>query len=63
IQDYAISPFVIGKATHLHPVVILFSVVAGEHLYGILGVILAVPVAASIKIIYSFVFDKIYQKK
>lgn len=62
IQDYAISPFVIGKATHLHPVVILFSVVAGEHLYGILGVILAVPVAASIKIIYTFIFERIHKK-
>lgn len=62
IQDYAIAPFVIGKATHLHPLLILFSVIAGEHIYGILGVILAVPVAASIKIIYSFIFERIYHK-
>ncbi len=62
IQDYAIAPFVIGRATHLHPLIILFSVIAGEHLYGILGVILAIPVAASLKIVYSFIFDKIRQK-
>lgn len=62
IQDYAIAPYVIGKATHLHPLIILFSVIAGEHVYGILGVILAVPVAATIKILYSFFFEKIYQK-
>lgn len=62
IQDYAIAPFVIGKATHLHPLIILFSVIVGEHLYGILGVILAVPVAASIKILYVFFFEKLSQK-
>lgn len=62
IQDYAIAPFVIAKATHLHPLIILFSVITGEHLFGILGVILAVPVAASIKIIYSFIFERIYSK-
>jgi predicted PurR-regulated permease PerM len=31
----------------------------GEHLYGILGVILAIPVAASIKVVYGFILDKI----
>ncbi|MGE5041567.1 MAG: AI-2E family transporter [Candidatus Levyibacteriota bacterium] len=63
IQDYGIAPFVIGRATELHPLLILFSVIAGERLYGILGVILAVPVAASLRIIYSFLFEKIYKKK
>ncbi len=60
IQDYGIAPFVISKATDLHPLIILFSVIVGEHLYGVIGVILAVPVAASIKIVYSFVFEKIH---
>lgn len=59
IQDYGIAPFVISRATDLHPLIILFSVIIGEHLYGVIGVILAVPVAASIKIVYSFVFEKI----
>lgn len=62
IQDYGIAPFVIGRATDLHPLLILFSVIVGERLYGILGVILAVPVAASIKIIYSFIFEKLKEK-
>lgn len=63
IQDYVIAPFVIGKATKLHPLVILFSVLAGEHIYGILGVLLAVPVAAMIKILLEFSFEKVNGKK
>ncbi len=59
IQDYLIAPFIIGKATKIHPLVILFSVLAGEHIYGILGVLLAVPVAATIKIIYQFTIEMI----
>ena len=59
IQDYLIAPFIIGKATKIHPLVILFSVLAGEHLYGILGVLMAVPVAATIKIIYQFAIEMI----
>lgn len=59
IQDYFITPYVIGRITKLHPLVILFSVLAGEHLYGILGVLLAVPIAATIKIIIEFISDKV----
>lgn len=59
IQDYLIQPYVIGRATKLHPLVILFSVLAGEHLYGVLGVLLAVPVAATLKILFEFVNLKI----
>jgi len=59
IQDYFIFPLVFSHTTKLHPLIILFSVLVGEHLYGILGVILAIPVAASIKIVYGFILDKI----
>lgn len=59
IQDYVFQPLVIGKATDLHPLLILFSVLAGERLFGILGIIIAVPVSASIKILYQFLFEQI----
>lgn len=62
LQDYLITPFVIGKATKLHPLIILFSVIVGQHLYGVLGVILAVPVAATVKIVYEFLLDKVNKK-
>lgn len=59
IQDYILSPFILGKAVRLHPLVILFAALAGGNLAGILGLILAVPVAASLKIILEFILDKI----
>jgi predicted PurR-regulated permease PerM len=59
IQDYVLSPYILGKAVRLHPLVILFAAIAGGHMAGILGLILAVPVAATIKIIFEFALDKI----
>lgn len=59
IQDYFIAPYIIGRITKLHPLVILFSVLAGQYLYGILGVLLAVPIAATIKIVLAYVSDKV----
>lgn len=58
-QDYFVTPHVIGRITQLHPLIILFSVLAGEHIAGILGVLLAVPAAATIKILIEYCLDKI----
>lgn len=62
IQDYFVNPYILGKITKLHPLVILFSVIAGEHTAGILGVILAVPLAGIIKIIFEYSLDKVSYK-
>lgn len=59
IQDYILSPYILGKAVRLHPLVILFAALAGGNLAGILGLILAVPLAASLKLILEFILDKI----
>lgn len=61
-QDYAITPYVMGKITRLHPLLILFAVLAGEHLLGILGLIVAVPIAAVIRILLEFSLDKINEQ-
>ena len=61
-QSYFVSPYVMGKMVGLHPVVILFSVIAGEHLLGPMGFVLAVPVAATIKILLQFYLDKINER-
>lgn len=58
-QDYFITPQVMGKITEIHPFLIFFAVLSGGHLFGILGYILAVPVAGTIKILIEFFMDKI----
>ncbi len=62
IQDYLINPLVMGKITKLHPLIILFAVLAGEHTAGILGLILAVPTACILKILLEFSLDKLNDK-
>jgi predicted PurR-regulated permease PerM len=59
IQDYLIMPHILGRITKLHPVVVLFAVLVGEHSAGILGLLLAVPVAAVLKILLEFSVDTI----
>lgn len=59
IEDVFVIPHVLGHATRLHPLVVLFAVMAGGHLWGILGMILAVPIAALIRILLEFALSKI----
>jgi predicted PurR-regulated permease PerM len=59
IQDYLIVPHMMGRITKLHPVIVLFAVLVGEHTAGVLGLLLAVPVAAVLKILLEFSVDTI----
>jgi predicted PurR-regulated permease PerM len=45
-------PVVIGRAVHLHPIVTIFAVLVGLSLYGVLGGLLGVPVAAAINVVF-----------
>lgn len=63
IEDYFVIPHVMGKITKLPPFVIFFAVVAGGHIAGILGLILAVPIAAILKILLEFTLDQLNGKK
>ncbi len=46
-----VQPKLIGRRINLHPLVILFAMFAGYELFGLIGVIIGMPIAASIKII------------
>ncbi len=55
-----ISPKVFGDAVHLSPMLIIFAFVVGGYLAGILGLFLAVPVAASVRIVFLYLQDRVY---
>ena len=46
-----LRPLVVGRAVHLVPIVTLFAVLCGERIAGPLGMILAIPLAAAVKIL------------
>jgi predicted PurR-regulated permease PerM len=51
VQDYAVSPRVMGKSMELHPLAAIFGVLAGGEIAGVLGVYLSIPVMASLRIV------------
>jgi hypothetical protein len=52
VQDYAIYPRLIGQGIHLHPLAVIFAILAGEKLAGVAGIFLAIPVVAILTVSY-----------
>lgn len=63
IIDYFITPYLMGRITKIHPLVIFFAVLSGGHVFGVLGYILAVPVVAVVKILLLAILEKMHTDK
>jgi predicted PurR-regulated permease PerM len=51
IQDYIISPKLMGSGVELHPMLVIFGVLAGAEIAGVAGVFLSVPVLALLRLV------------
>jgi predicted PurR-regulated permease PerM len=52
IQDYVTSPRILGNTLELHPLTVLFGVLAGGEVAGVIGVFLSIPVLATLRILW-----------
>lgn len=59
IESSILAPKILGGSLGLHPAIVIFVLLAGGHLYGIIGLLAAVPVAAIVKIICRYAWRKI----
>jgi predicted PurR-regulated permease PerM len=51
LENNLLVPNIVGRSVNLHPVVVLFGVVAGANLAGVFGVFLSVPALATVRIV------------
>ncbi|HEY8758390.1 MAG TPA: AI-2E family transporter [Candidatus Limnocylindria bacterium] len=58
-EDYFVIPLVIGRIVRLHPALVIFSLLAGGAVFGLIGVVLAVPVAATLRLVLIYVSAKL----
>jgi predicted PurR-regulated permease PerM len=57
IDNHILSPNIVGRTVRLHPVTVMLGLLAGATLLGLWGMLLAVPVMASVKILMLHVWD------
>ncbi|MGH8595571.1 MAG: AI-2E family transporter, partial [Gammaproteobacteria bacterium] len=51
LEGMVLSPLLVGERIGLHPVAVIFAVMAGGQLFGFFGVLVALPVAAAIVVL------------
>lgn len=55
LEGNVISPQVVGRTLHMHPLTIIFVLLVGGEVAGIIGLILAVPIFAVLKVIFQHI--------
>jgi predicted PurR-regulated permease PerM len=54
IADYVLAPYLIASRVHLNPVWVMFAIAAFGYLFGFVGLLIAVPLAAAIGVVIRF---------
>jgi predicted PurR-regulated permease PerM len=54
IEANILNPKIIGGSAKMHPVLVVFSLIAGEHTFGLVGALFAVPVASMIQTLFIY---------
>ncbi len=58
LEGYVLVPRLVGGKIGLHPVAVIFAVLAGGHLFGFLGVLLALPAASVVVVLMRYAISR-----
>jgi predicted PurR-regulated permease PerM len=61
IEANVLNPKIIGTAAKIHPVLVIFSLFLGEHAFGLVGALLAVPVLSAISVVFMYLYRKAWR--
>ena len=59
VEGHVVVPNVMANALRLHPLLVIFGLLAGGELYGIAGVLLALPTMAAARAIWEFFSERV----
>jgi predicted PurR-regulated permease PerM len=63
IDNFAVFPILVGRLVNLGVLTMLASVAVGQHMYGLIGMLLAVPIASCTKIIFQEMYLALYRQR
>ena len=63
LESYVLTPRIVGDKIGLHPVAVIFAVMAGGQLFGFLGMLLALPVAAVTNVLLRYAHQRYRQSE
>jgi len=57
MDNVFVAPVVVARSVNLHPLVVIFVVLVGNHLFGAVGMLLAVPTTAIVKVSAQTIYE------
>src|SRR5690625_6880209 len=57
LENSFLSPYIMGKSVQIHPVIIIFTLLIGAEIGGIIGMIIAIPTVTICKAIFSKILE------
>jgi predicted PurR-regulated permease PerM len=61
LETYVLNPKILGDAARIHPVLVVLALVVGERTHGLVGALLAVPIASVIVAVFRFLQRKLHE--
>ena len=58
LEGMVLIPLLVGDRIGLHPVVVIFAIMAGAQLFGFFGMLLALPVAAVMMVLLHYAHER-----
>jgi predicted PurR-regulated permease PerM len=58
LEGYVLVPRLVGEKIGLHPLAVIFAVLAGGELFGFLGVLLALPIASVAMVLLRYAHER-----
>ena len=57
-----VFPLLVSKIVNLHPIIVVVSVIIGSQFAGVIGMIISIPLAAFIKLLFQEIYSELYGK-
>lgn len=58
VESFLLTPWLVGDKIGMHPVAVIFAIMAGGQLFGFTGVLLALPVAAVVMVVLRYMHER-----
>jgi predicted PurR-regulated permease PerM len=62
ILDNFVGTRLMGNALQIHPAAVMVSALVGANLFGIVGIVLAAPVVATLKLVMGYIFNRLFDQ-
>lgn len=58
-----VFPILVSKIVDLHPIIVVISVILGSQYFGIAGMVISIPFAAAVKLVFEEVYTELYSTR